>query len=60
MLDYKVDDKYIIFDETHKKRIKDPSVVISKEEVPFSMLDDKSYIAKMAWKRAAVKVIIRI
>lgn len=31
-LDYKVEDKYIVFDAQHRKRIKDPKVVIKEEE----------------------------
>jgi hypothetical protein len=59
-LDYKVLDKYIIFDATQRKRIKDPCVVINEEEVPFSMMDDRSFLTKMLWKKAAIKIIIRI
>ena len=59
-LDYKVQDKYIIFDATQRKRIKDPCVVINEEEVPFSMMDDRSFLTKMLWKKAAIKIIIRI
>jgi len=59
-LDYKVEDKYIVFDDNQRKRIKDPCVVIVDEEIPFSMMDDRGFIARMLWKKAAIKIIIRI
>jgi Ca2+/Na+ antiporter len=59
-LDYKVDDKYIVFEDNQRKRIKDPIVVIVDEEIPFSMMDDRGFIARMLWKKAAIKIIIRI
>jgi Ca2+/Na+ antiporter len=59
-LDYKVEDKYIIFDVHHRKRIKDPKVIIKEEDAPFSMMDDRHYVAKLLWKKAAIKIIIRI
>lgn len=59
-LDYKVDDKYIVFEDNQRKRIKDPCVVIVDEEIPFSMMDDRGFIARMLWKKATIKVIIRI
>jgi hypothetical protein len=59
-LDYKVEDKYIVFEDNQRKRIKDPIVVIVDEEIPFSMMDDRGFIARMLWKKAAIKIIIRI
>jgi len=59
-LEYRVDDKYIVFDDQHRKRIKDPSVVIDENDVPYSMQDDRGYISKMLWKKATIKIIIRI
>lgn len=59
-LDYKVEDKYIVFDHQYRKRIKDPKVVMSEEEAPFTMMDDRSYVAKMLWKKAGMKILIRI
>lgn len=59
-LDYKVEDKYIIFDVQHRKRIKDPKVIIKEEDSPFAMMDDRNYRAKLLWKKAAMKIIIRI
>lgn len=59
-LDYKIEGKYIVFDEDQKKRIKDPCVVIADEEIPFSMMDDRAFLARMLWKKAAIKIIIRL
>jgi Ca2+/Na+ antiporter len=59
-VNYRVEDKYIVIDETLRKRIKDPCVVIADEEIPFSMMDDRSFLAKMLWKKASIKIIIRI
>ncbi len=35
-------------------------MVIVDEEIPFSMMDDRGFIARMLWKKAAIKIIIRI
>lgn len=59
-LDYKVEDKYIIFDHQHRKRIRDPKIIFKEEDSPFQMMEDRSYVAKMLWKKAAMKIIIRI
>jgi hypothetical protein len=59
-LDYKVDNKYIVFDHQYRKRIKDPKVVISEEEAPMQMMEDRSYVAKLLWKKTAIKIMIRI
>jgi hypothetical protein len=59
-VDYRVEEKYIIFDPFHRKKIKDPCVIIKDERIPFSMLDNRSYVAKMMWKKAAIKIIIRL
>jgi hypothetical protein len=49
-----------VFEDNQRKRIKDPIVVIVDEEIPFSMMDDRGFIARMLWKKAAIKIIIRI
>lgn len=59
-VDYRVEEKYIIFDPFNRKKIKDPSVVIKDERVPFSQMDNRSFVAKMMWKKAAIKIIIRL
>ncbi len=59
-LDYKVEDKYIVFDQMYRKRIKDPKVVVTEEEQPFAVMDDRGYVARLLWKKAAMKIIIKI
>ena len=59
-LEYRVEEKYIVFEGRYRKRIRDPTVVISDEDIPFSMMDNRSFISKMLWKKAAIKIIIRI
>ena len=60
-VDYRVEDQYIIFDTFHRKKIKDPCVVIKDDNrIPLAMLDDRGYVARTMWKKAAIKVIIRL
>lgn len=59
-LDYNVENKHIVFDDKYRKRIKEPKVALTEDEAPFSMMDDRGYMAKMLWKKAAMKVLIRI
>ncbi len=59
-LDYKVENKHIVFDDKYRKRIKEPKVALSEDDAPYSMMDDRGYAAKMLWKKAAMKVLIRI
>ena len=59
-VNYRVEDKYIVIDESLRKRIKDPCVAIADEEIPFSLMDDRSFLCKMLWKKATIKIIIRI
>ena len=59
-LEYRVEDKHIVLDQQNRKRIKEPKVFINEEQAPFSMMDDRSYFIKLLWKKAAIKIIIRI
>jgi hypothetical protein len=59
-LDYKVENKHIVFDDKYRKRIKEPKVSLSEDDAPYSMMDDRGYAAKMLWKKAGMKVLIRI
>lgn len=59
-LDYKVENKYIVFDQRYKKKIKEPKVVFAEEESPMLLMDDRNYVAKLLWKKATAKVMIRI
>ena len=59
-IDYRVEEKYIIFDPFNRKKIKDPCVVIKDDRIPFSQLDNRGYVSKMMWKKAAIKIIIRL
>jgi hypothetical protein len=59
-LDYKVENKYIVFDQRFKKKIKEPKVVFAEEESPMLLMDDRNYVAKLLWKKAAAKIMIRI
>lgn len=59
-VEYRVEEKYIIFDALNRKKIKDPIVVIKDDKIPYQYLDNRSYVAKMMWKRAAIKIIIRL
>lgn len=59
-LDYKVEDKYIVFDQQYRKRIKDPKVIIGQEDSPMQMMEDRTYVAKLLWKKSTIKIIIRL
>lgn len=59
-LDYKVENKYIVFDQRFKKKIKEPKVVFAEDESPMLLMEDRSYVAKLLWKKAAAKIMIRI
>ncbi len=59
-VDYRVEEKYIIFDSLNRKKIKDPCVVLKDDRIPFSMLDNKSFVSRILWKKATIKIIIRI
>lgn len=59
-LDYKVENKYIVFDSKYRKRIKEPKVVFAEDDQPMMLMDDRSYVAKMNWKKTATKVLIML
>ena len=40
-IDFKVEEKHIVFDPFNRKKIKDPCVIIKDEKIAYSMLDNR-------------------